>query len=290
MSFVKILHSTSDFVVAVKKAGVHSAPLKADDTDSALSFIAQDFPQVLTVPGKKEVEGGLIHRIDYDTAGLLLFALNQDFYNHMMACQDKGLFKKGYIARCHYESHCTELLGGFPPSPRSLQPDFLKKSVSPVFSNLSEKAFSSCTFTVKSGFRPFGPGRKQVRPVTDQSGKFSQRKAKGSKQGSSQIYSTELSITKTDEKGLLVEASITKGYRHQVRCHLAWCGLPVIGDPLYNPSKNPLLKVYPDSSPINIDTPAKQSSQQMQFFATSLSFPAFHSSEILSFTICPEEI
>ena len=97
MSSIKVLHSTADFVVAIKKAGTHSAPLKAGDTDSALSFIAQDFPQVLTVRGKKEVEGGLIHRIDYDTAGLLLFALNQDFYNHMMACQDEGLFKKAFL-------------------------------------------------------------------------------------------------------------------------------------------------------------------------------------------------
>lgn len=273
MSSIKILHSTADFVVAIKKAGVHSAPLKAGDTDSALSFIAQDFPQVLTVRGKKAVEGGLIHRIDYDTSGLLLFALNQDFYNHMMACQDEGLFKKGYRAYCQYQENCTELLGGFPPLPVSL--------------NFSAD-HQVCT--IESGFRAFGPGRKQVRPVTDQSSKFSQRKVGGSKQGSSPMYSTELSIIKIHEKSFVVEASITKGYRHQVRCHLAWCNLPIIGDPLYNPSKNPVLQVCPDSSPINTDTPAKQSSQQMQFFATSLSFPTFRSSEILSFTICPEEI
>ncbi len=270
MSFVKILHSTSDFVVAVKKAGVHSAPLKADDADSALSFVAQNFPQVLTVQGKKAVEGGLIHRIDYDTAGLLLFALNQDFYNHIMACQDEGLFKKGYVARCHYDSRCTELLGGFPPLPVSL--DFFADH-------------QVCT--VESSFRAFGPGRKQVRPVTEQSGKFSQRKAGGSKQGSSPIYSTELSITKTHGKNFVVEASITKGYRHQVRCHLAWCGLPILADPLYNPTQNPQVHVYLDSSP---NVASEKSSQQMQFFATSLSFPAFSSSEILSFTICPDEI
>lgn len=290
MSSIKILHSSDNFVVAVKKAGVHSAPLKADDTDSALFFIAQDFPQVLTVRGKKEVEGGLIHRIDYDTAGLLLFALNQEFYNHIMACQDEGLFKKGYRAYCHYQENCTELLGGFPPEPSDLQCDFIKESVSHGSSNQCEKDTDPFSFTVKSGFRAFGPGRKQVRPVTDQSSKFSQRKVGGSKLGSSPRYSTELSITKTHENSFVVEASITKGYRHQVRCHLAWCGLPIIGDPLYNPTKNPQIQVYPDSSPINTDTQTKQSSQQMQFFATSLSFPAFNSSEILSFTICPEEI
>lgn len=285
---VKIVHSTDDFVVAAKKAGIHSAPLKVDETDSALAFVAQDFPQVLTVQGKKEVEGGLIHRIDYDTAGLLLFALNQDFYNHMMACQDEGLFKKGYRAYCQYQGNCIELLGGFPPDPSGLQCDFIKKSISHGSSNPSEKNTSPISFTVKSGFRAFGPGRKQVRPVTEQSSKFSQRKVGGSKQGSSPMYSTELSITKTHEKSFVVEASITKGYRHQVRCHLAWCGLPIIGDPLYNPTKNPLVQAFPDSSPT--DSPAKQSSQQMQFFATSLSFPLMVSGENLTFTISPEEI
>lgn len=271
MSSIKVLHSTADFVVAIKKAGIHSAPLKAGDTYSALSFVAQDFPQVLTVQGKKAVEGGLIHRIDYDTSGLLLFALNQDFYNYIMACQDEGLFKKGYRAYCQYQENCTELLGGFPPGPVSL--------------NFSAD-HQVCT--VESSFRAFGPGRKQVRPVTEQSSKFSQRKVGGSKLGNSPMYSTELSITKIHEKSFVVEASITKGYRHQVRCHLAWCGLPIIGDSLYNPTQNPLLQVYPNSSLTNVAT--EKSSQQMQFFATSLSFPSFRSSEILSFTICPEEI
>ena len=31
-----------------------------------------------------------------------------------------------------------------------------------------------------------------------------------------------------------IEACITNGFRHQVRCHLAWMGLPIIGDSLYN--------------------------------------------------------
>ena len=271
---VEIVECHRDFVVAFKAAGIHSAPLRPEDGECALALVAAQFPEVRAVQGRKAVEGGLVHRIDQDTAGLLLIARNQGFYDHIMACQEAGLFKKGYTARCQYLPSCPDLLGGFPPPPNLL----------------GFPVTRSTGFMVESGFRPYGPGRKQVRPVTEQSGKFSQRKAGGSKQGSSPLYSTELSITKTHGKNFVVEASITKGYRHQVRCHLAWCGLPIIGDPLYNPTKKSILQVYPDSNPINTDTPAKQSSQQMQFFATSLSFPAFSSSEILSFTICPDEI
>ena len=149
MPSVKIIYSCSDFVVAVKKAGVHSAPLQAGESSSALSCVAKDFPQILNVKGKKEVEGGLIHRIDRDTAGLLLFACNQDFYHHIMTCQKAGLFKKKYFACCRFIPQCPEILGGFPPSP--------------IFHG---DITQSANLTVSSAFRPFGPGRKQVRPVT----------------------------------------------------------------------------------------------------------------------------
>ena len=31
----------------------------------------------------------------------------------------------------------------------------------------------------------------------------------------------------------LVEIKITRGFRHQIRCHLAWLGFPVLNDDIY---------------------------------------------------------
>jgi 23S rRNA pseudouridine1911/1915/1917 synthase len=28
---------------------------------------------------------------------------------------------------------------------------------------------------------------------------------------------------------------ILRGFRHQIRCHLAWAGLPIVNDPVYGP-------------------------------------------------------
>lgn len=240
MSSVRIIHSCSDFIVVAKSSGVHSAPLQAGDTTSALALVAKKHPEVLNVRGKKSVEGGLVHRIDYDTTGLLLFACNQKFYDHIVACQDAGLFKKNYLAYCNFTPKCSELLGGYPPSP-----DF------------SEKIISGEKITVSSGFRPFGPGRREVRPVTDDSGKFSKKKAGDGRHS----YTTSMSIFK-NEQNYKVEASITKGYRHQVRCHLAWCSLPIIGDSLYNPSS----KITQGD--------CNKGSSQMEFFAIGFSFPS----------------
>lgn len=71
--------------------------------------------------------------------------------------------------------------------------------------------------------------------------------------------SNHLGAAITERETLTVKATITKGYRHQVRCHLAWCGLPIVADPLYHP----LEKTAP----------------QMQFFATGLEFPLMEDQE-----------
>jgi 23S rRNA-/tRNA-specific pseudouridylate synthase len=43
-----------------------------------------------------------------------------------------------------------------------------------------------------------------------------------------------------------VGCELTRGYRHQVRVHLAWCGLPIIGDELYGGAKMPPLLFFAD--------------------------------------------
>lgn len=267
---LEIVECHRDFVVAFKAAGIHSAPLRPEDGECALALVAEQFPEVRAVQGRKPVEGGLVHRIDQDTSGLLLFARNQGFYDHIMGCQEAGLFQKNYHARCQYLPDCPELLGGFPPPPNLL----------------GFHGTLSADFTVESGFRPYGPGRKQVRPVTQDSSTFSRRKAgrggrdplvAGQGGGAFKSYTTSLQLMEaggtqgsfqhelvserctcqhpsiTTMETITVKATITKGYRHQVRCHLAWCGLPIVADPLYHP----LEKTAP----------------QMQFFATGLAFP-----------------
>jgi 23S rRNA-/tRNA-specific pseudouridylate synthase len=60
-----------------------------------------------------------------------------------------------------------------------------------------------------------------------------------------------------------VVCRITEGFRHQVRCHLAWVGLPVVGDETYGVSSLALplmpMEVLPKKMKIN-------------FFATGLFF------------------
>lgn len=207
---IKIIHGFSEadpFLVVSKPPGLPSAPLKSGD-DSALTRALALYPSLGKVRGKKPVECGLLHRLDTDAGGLLLIAASQEAYAALRAAQEAGRFIKGYKVRCQ-KLETGETLYGFPPCGEEAKnlPNSIKK------------------YTVTSGFRFYGKGRKSVRPVTNASGR-----AAGKKRGKGE-YTTDIFL----DAALSARCYIRKGFRHQVRCHLAWLGYPAFGDKLYNP-------------------------------------------------------
>ena len=195
------------FLVIYKPKGLPSAPLTAEDSENALSQAVAMFPEIRTVCGKKPIEYGLLHRLDTATDGLMVIAATQECYDFIMTEQAEGRFIKTYTAECDILPDNAKLLGGFPAD-------------IPVLPEVS------------SYFRPYGEGRKEVRPVTENSGK-----AALSKLGKKKLYTTKIEIQKLSDTRAIATCEITEGYRHQVRCHLAWAGYPVIGDQLYNSDK-----------------------------------------------------
>ena len=208
---IEIIHTPTTekpFLVIYKPKGLPSAPLSADDKNNALSQALEAFPELDQVHGKKEIEYGLLHRLDTATDGLMVIAATQECYDFLSNEQREGRFIKYYRAQCNINPDNAKLLGGFPDIPATKQ-----------------------SLIIQSYFRPYGPGRKEVRPVTEASGK-----AALSKLGKQKLYSTQIEIISLNESSgtAITECRITEGYRHQVRCHLAWAGYPVAGDSLYN--------------------------------------------------------
>lgn len=213
MQEIKVIQapaSDKPFAVIYKPYGLPSAPLAETDENNALFLAIKQFPEIKSVAGKKPIEYGLLHRIDTPTEGLLLIATTQEFYDYMMKQQAEGKFIKTYTAECNLEEDNSITLEGFPP-----------------FNKPTYQAGQR--FTVSSFFRSYGEGLKSVRPVTEQSGKAALKKL-----GKAKLYSTEVLIKKVEDKKVNVECKIQQGFRHQVRCHLAWVGLPIAGDELYN--------------------------------------------------------
>ncbi|MCQ2591636.1 MAG: pseudouridine synthase [Treponema sp.] len=204
------------FLVIYKPAGLPSAPLSADDENNALFKAQQKHPEIKNVLGRKPIEYGLLHRIDTDTAGLLLIATTQAFYDYMLKQQLLGNFLKYYKAECILDTNNAIKLQGFPDFPNEEHKKLLKNA------NVS----------VTTYFRYFGKGSKEVRPVIlTTAGKSAKNKI-----GKMIPYTTEVKLisSKPDKNYFQFECKIAAGFKHQVRSHLCFLGFPIINDKVYN--------------------------------------------------------
>lgn len=194
----QILKVQTDYIIVFKPPQMHSAPLKNQNAETLLDFCCRKFPEIKNISGRKEEEGGLLHRLDYGTHGLLLLARTQKGIESLLSQQNNGEIEKKYTAQV-IKSEIK--LPGFPANAPLL---YVENLIMPL--------------EINSAFRPFGIGRKSVRPVFD-----------GEKQ-----YTTEiLEVTKLKNNVLSLRIRIKNGFRHQIRCHLAWMGFPIINDSLY---------------------------------------------------------
>ena len=196
MTTTKLLFEGPDTLVYWKESGIPTVPLRTTiDGRTLLSIAAAYHPEVRCCHGVNEWEGGVIHRLDNLTKGLVLIARSQKAYDALMQQQKKDMIQKEYRAIVTKGRAIDE---GFEPYP------FLDPF----------EGFS----TITTYFRSFGPGGKSVRPVA-----ANKRYAKG------HIYTTM--IEPEDEETL--RCTITRGFRHQIRAHLAWAGYPIRGDVQY---------------------------------------------------------
>lgn len=198
----EILIKTPDYLLLYKPPRIHSAPGKGK---SLTEWLAEEIPET----GKFESnERGLVHRLDYETQGLVLFAANQKIFEILKKEQARGSLVKEYGALV---SKTRDRPEGFP-----------------LFNDeLLSKEFPK---HIQSSFRPYGPGRKEVRPVF---------KAPLPEISDPRLYDTEiLGQNLSSREGIWgLSLRIKKGFRHQLRCHLAWAGFPIINDPLYGGEK-----------------------------------------------------
>lgn len=193
-------------------------------------------------------EGGLFHRLDFETSGLVLFALDPEALASLVASQEAGLVEKTYRARASVSLAPQEGARpgrGRPSGPAAADweaalaaaagavPDGSAGAVPGAA--LAELARLGAGSHVESRFRPFGPGGSRVACLApgEAGPRGSGRRSHGSPPA---VYVTELAAITAEpgpEGGLEIEARIRRGFRHQIRAQLAWIGLPLAGDPLY---------------------------------------------------------
>ena len=211
----RILKENEAWAIVFKPHEMPSAPLTEGEPGTLLAWFLAERPEADAVVGKKAVERGLLHRLDTETEGVVLIAKTQDAFDALARAQDAGHITKRYTAFCFRSS---ETVWNIPPI-RAL-------SESPGLSG--ESRGDGLSIDIESRFRPYGPGRKMVLPLFPTMRGYAE---------AGQTYTTTVErIDALPQPNMLrVVASLARGFRHQVRAHLAIAGLPIAGDALYCP-------------------------------------------------------
>ncbi len=200
----KVLFECEDFLAFYKEKDLPTVPLKNNpEGDSLLRRISFLYPEVLNISSPHPWEGGIIHRLDTPTSGIVIAARTQKAYDELMRKQKSDGIEK------HYRAEVSESGG--------LLPGFKRFPYSWCGNRLS---ISSC-------FRSYGERGASVRPVLNKKRNIS-----------GELYRTEVYKTNVDN---VFECVITRGFRHQIRSHLSWAGYPIKGDSRYGGEENDYL-------------------------------------------------
>jgi 23S rRNA pseudouridine1911/1915/1917 synthase len=188
-----------EWILAVdKSAGIHSVPLARGGGPDLIALVLGLWPDIGEVKGRRPGEAGILQRLDRDTSGLVLFARDRDCYASLLKLQEEGAFSKEYTAICQPGR----------ADPRGSRP---------------ERGTIGEGGEIESRFRPYGPRGARVAAMglgLPWPGRVYR----------SRILSRQAIGVGGVERLVL---GLEKGFRHQIRLHLAWVGLPILGDSLY---------------------------------------------------------
>ena len=224
------------------------------------------------VRGKKAIEAGLLHRLDTDTRGLVLFAKEQAVYDFLAARQEAGQIIKTYCAFVEPSlSRAMEYSGyGFDATELSTLKELSAAQRGIAAQGQVIRIAAQLPLTLESQFRNFGPGAKRVAPVVSGSRHYK----KDGRLYTTVIETIDILPSPIDGNDTVPETvceslsppplirlccRLSRGYRHQVRAHLAAAGLPIVGDPLYAPQ--------------GAEAPPEAAQVSLQLYAVSLAFP-----------------
>jgi 23S rRNA pseudouridine1911/1915/1917 synthase len=190
---LSVLYQDDDLVAVDKAAGVASHPLRPGDGPTVASALVARFPEC-TVASPDPREGGLGHRLDVGTSGVLLAARSREAWHRLREALATAGCEKIYLA---------EVRGDFPSA---LEREFVLPGPRPA------------SFVVTAPIGRHGRRGSKVRLAAGRQPLPAR---------------TEITLLETRPSGALVEARLAQGRAHQVRAHLAHLGIPVVGDATY---------------------------------------------------------
>ncbi len=223
----RVVFDDNGVVVVAKPSGMHCAP--AGENGTLCSWLFGRSPALAAVHGRKADEGGLLHRLDAATSGLVAFAADDASFRSMADASLAGGFVKSY--RALGRPSLAGLAGSRPEAswPAGIGGDRWINAIRREDQGLLAVMIAGSSLS--SYFRPFGPGA--VRVACAAASDPAVAAGRTGKAWTRDVYTTDFVSASTLSGGVLVECRLSRGFRHQVRAHLAWLGLPLDGDSLY---------------------------------------------------------
>jgi 23S rRNA pseudouridine1911/1915/1917 synthase len=94
---LEILLETAELVAVTKPAGIPSQPLRAGERGTVANGLAARYPECAAL-GDDPRDGGLVHRLDVGTSGVLVAARTEATYRALRDAFGKGGVAKTYLA------------------------------------------------------------------------------------------------------------------------------------------------------------------------------------------------
>jgi len=101
----QLIKTTDDYIFFDKGAGIHSVALNIAETDTVANWLLSVDPELKDV--SHVLESGLLHRLDCETAGVMVAARTEEAWHHL-----NHEFKKNRVVKIY---EC--LVTGMPPLP-----------------------------------------------------------------------------------------------------------------------------------------------------------------------------
>lgn len=242
----RAIAETDSYLVAYKPAGMHSAPATARGgegaTPSLFEWAVERRPELAAVKGRAKGEGGLVHRLDRDTRGLVLLAKSDEAFAAFERAAAAGLFVKEYELKAVADGSGLDGSRPLLAWPGLFASDSPTEPAASAASDAAARSWARAAgspraqaaaealtgHTIRSYFRPFGPGAARVACALSPS---------SHKRWTDAAYETKVLACRAslgaDYPSIEVRVSLNRGFRHQIRAHFAWLGLPLLNDALY---------------------------------------------------------
>jgi 23S rRNA pseudouridine1911/1915/1917 synthase len=265
----ELVHEAPGYLAVYKPPRMHSAP--GAEGGDLCAWVFERYPEAALVRAPEGSrasrrggrEGGLLHRLDYETSGLVLFARDDRSFASLLSQQEEGRFLKEYLARS-FPGGAGADSGGGPDAPAGSRPArgsplgidaeaWARGRASrdaPGLAALVDAARASgAEPRVECAFRSYGPGAAAVACLGSAPGP-----AAGPGPRAAVAYRADLLGAAAAGGAVELRLGLARGFRHQLRAQMAWIGLPMDGDPLYG--GRPAGRLFLLASRIAFDDPA----------------------------------